>query len=414
MEKLENIEKKSSGMEPMIILIYLALKPLYLFPSGLPQISDMFLMVGMFYLFVKHRGKFSIPNRAGAALKILGVLVVYQTSINIIYTLRTGEDLYLISLFYIFNLIAFSEFIIISSVSDIKRVRAATATGAMLGIVLSCVGLVVYSSAIRQAGFFNNPNQLGYYGVIVFSLALILEESIPKWKKYLIECCSFWAVFVSGSKAGFIALSMMMVAKLIFHRKKRSPGVQLLQLFAAVAVIFTFYLFLYSDSYIVTTNRRLSFMRDRLLNMQSENDSNLGSGRGYNRIAEIGLSAVWGVGEGAYERFETLRGLEVHSSYATMVVCYGYIGLFLLYLFVLKCIKFKGQLLKNLILSSGILLYWITHNGLRNTIMWIFWGVLLCESLAVSEEDEPEIPGDAAGIPKLTERSSGMENRNAE
>ena len=57
----------------------------------------------------------------------------------------------------------------------------------------------------------------------------------------------------------------------------------------------------------------------------TENDTALGTGRGYNRIFEMD-HFVFGMGEGGYDRFSSLNGMEAHSSYVTLFVSYGVVG----------------------------------------------------------------------------------------
>ena len=54
-------ESRALG-EGIILTIYLVLKPLYLFSSGLPQISDMFLIAAALYMLIRGRGKILVPR----------------------------------------------------------------------------------------------------------------------------------------------------------------------------------------------------------------------------------------------------------------------------------------------------------------------------------------------------------------
>jgi hypothetical protein len=108
------------------------------------------------------------------------------------------------------------------------------------------------------------------------------------------------------------------------------------------------------------------------LDQSLDSGVNLGSSRGYDRIAEMGSNFFWGCGEGAFYRFNVMRGNETHSSFATIIVSYGLIGaLMYLRLFLIVLKKQMKLVRKYTVIFSGILFYWVSHNGLRNTLFWI-------------------------------------------
>ena len=136
-------------------------------------------------------------------------------------------------------------------------------------------------------------------------------------------------------------------------------------------IILAVYL-LFFDNSIYQKNGILYLFRNRLDRIWLESDSSLGDGRGYNRIFEIGSNLLWGMGEGGYYRFDTMSGHETHSSYVAIFVSYGIFG-FLLWIKTIAGLLFtynRNKLL-SFCLFSGIFLYWITHQGLRNTVFWL-------------------------------------------
>ena len=83
---------------------------------------------------------------------------------------------------------------------------------------------------------------------------------------------------------------------------------------------------MYSDWEFLNDKKLVRSIRLRMGSLTTENDSNLGISRGYDRILEIKSWIFVGVGEGAYNRFTVMRGMEVHSLYASYLVSYGIIG----------------------------------------------------------------------------------------
>ena len=113
----------------------------------------------------------------------------------------------------------------------------------------------------------------------------------------------------------------------------------------------------------------------------------LGSGRGYSRIWEIGVHFLWGVGEGAYNRFQTMKGMEIHSTFASLLVSYGLTGLIGYALIFFRGIVYRGNAIRNLIVFSGVLLYQVTHNGIRNTLLWLFLALFILHQTTLLSPD---------------------------
>jgi hypothetical protein len=98
-------------------------------------------------------------------------------------------------------------------------------------------------------------------------------------------------------------------------------------------------------------------------------------GRGYDRILNNPEYLALGAGEGGYYRFDTLLiAGEVHSSFGTILFCYGVVGLFLFFRFLFYV--FKGSSLFELLYFVPIFAYSITHQGLRDTFFWVFLGLV--------------------------------------
>lgn len=206
-------------------------------------------------------------------------------------------------------------------------------------------------------------------------------------KKVIILFLSILACILSGSKAAIISMGILLFI-IVTSREKKSIYSYLMLFTLIIGLCVMVWLFLYGNISIITDNTRLLFIRNRIIGMNTENDSSLGTGRGYDRIYEMGNNLLWGIGEGAYNRFITMRGKEIHSTYATLFVSYGVIG-FLSYALVFKlCLGKKRIFIKNLLYISGVALYAITHNGLRNTLLWILLAIILTMNKMTGISDE--------------------------
>lgn len=362
-----------------IITLYLCLKPIYLFPSGLPQISDMLLMLYVLYIIITKRGIIHFPSKANSIILLLIGLFWYQLLINLIWSTITTYDLFINCLFYLFNTIAFIVCCYICYEFNVDQVKQSILNGCLVSCLISIIGLYIGDQSVRAIGFFNNPNQLGYHGLLLVSFVFLCAKERFEMKSLLIIVGSFWLIISSASKAALLGSFFLVISYYIFTKESKGKKNRIFSVFIVLIVFVVIYLLLYSDNYWISSNRQISFMRNRLFTMQTENDSDLGSGRGYNRIGEMGINLLWGMGEGGYERFSVMRGAEIHSTYASFIVSYGLIGItWLIFFFVLivRSNSFIESLRKAMILS-GLLLYGISHNGIRNTLLWIFFAVVL-------------------------------------
>lgn len=376
--------------ERWIILIYFILKPLYFFKSGLPQISDMFLILMIFYLLLRDRGKVVLPKKSLTWITVFAGILIYQVLIDIIWTAVTGDTKMLINaMHYVFNFLAAVLCIFIGNRIGIRQLVRTVAEGCFWCAAIILFGMALNAnSGIRRTGFFNNPNQLGYIALILLSCVLLFEKEFSVLKKAILIGITIFASIFSLSKASIIGIGGLAVCYTIFGNADKKVRQTVFQVILILLICFLTYWLLFSDSRIVLGNRVLSMFRRRILNLNSENDSSLGSGRGYTRVFEMGVHFFWGMGEGAYRRFTSLSGYEVHSTYINTLVSYGLIGM-IAYAYIFLRPLFNGKYTaRNFACFSGILLYFVVHNGIRNTLLWILIAVVLQISIAGPQEEE--------------------------
>ena len=365
--------------ETNIIAIYILLKPLYLFPSGLPQISDLILMLYVIYTIITKKGKLHISTEVMNVYLILCGLFLYQLFINLFWSAITNSNMYTNNLFYLFNILSFMLCCYLGDRFGMKRIKQSVIDGCFFSCILSLVGLYISDNGVRATSFFNNPNQLGYHGILLLSFVFLCTEKELGIKSIFIIIGSIWLIISSASKAALIGAFFLVVSYFIIGKESRGIKQKIFNILIVCLAFCVIYLLLYSDNRSISSNEQISFMRYRLFNMQAEDDSNLGAGRGYDRIGEMGINIIWGMGEGANERFSIMKGAEAHSTYASFLVSYGLIGILWFICFFASLIQDKRRLtiIKYLTVMSGLLLYGISHNGIRNTLLWLFFAVML-------------------------------------
>lgn len=388
-------QKRSTPLgEGIIITIYFILKPLYLFSSGLPQISDMLLIVAAGALLFLEKGIVRFPQRYArwvySFLLTLGFQVIVQGTW---WVVTSDNRMLLMATYYIFNFIAALLCLYIGQKIGAERLKLAICKGCFYSILVTGVGFVLNSgSGIRNAGFFNNPNQLGYYSLLILTIIAFFPDQLPKWQNLVIIVVSIWGNIVSLSKASIIGLAGLAVLYAMFGTKHRVTAKRLLIQIAFLLVILgAIYWFMNTSSPLVAGNRTLYVLRYRIQRMGIENDSSLGVGRGYDRVKEMGVHLLWGMGEGAYYRFRIMPGYEIHATFVNILVSYGIIGLFAYLWLMGKSFFQRGTRLKNLACCSGLILYSLTHNGIRNTLLWILIAAVLQTAPQLENDHGQEI-----------------------
>lgn len=382
-----------------VLIIYIALKPLYLSASGTMQICDLFFAAAVAYLaFVK--GKFIFSRDSFSAIKLLLILVFYIIMVNGTWFILTEDRGLLVkSLFYVFNLISFCVCCLVATTVGLDKLKRAIAKGCCFSALLTAVGIIIYRGLkARNTGFFNNPNQLGYYSLIILTALLLWPAAFTTFEKLTVATISVWATISSGSKAAIIGLAFMLFIYIVIGRGKITKKKLTIQIALLILLLAAVYYFLYGNSTFISSNATLSYVRYRILHMASENDSSFGFGRGYNRVFEMGSNVFWGMGEGAFDRFQTLRGLEVHSTYASILVSYGIWGTLLFVVCLKKIIIIPGYVKRNLCCLTGIAMYSLTHNGIRNTLIWILFAVMFLEAEGTQKENRGMIENEIENI----------------
>lgn len=386
-----NIQKQRVGFgEGIVILLYFALKPLYLTSSGSLQLSDIVLLCSIAMFVLQSRGKIVMQQKSTEITSIFVFILLYQICVNLVWSIIVDDNsINRHSLYYVFNFLAFTVCLYIGERIGIDRIKKAVALGAFFSAIITVIGLIFFTGiGTRSTGFFNNPNQLGYYSVIMLTIIALCKDQLTKIQIVIIFIVSFWSMIASLSKAAIIAYFGELLVLILFNQKKKSLKRVIVQLLLIAALGTAIYLLFFSDSSLVLENETLLQMRYRILYMSEENDSNLAYGRGYARVLEMIPHIIWGTGEGAYERFVARHGTEVHSTFISLLTCYGLIGLMsYLYLFA-NCMGKGKRFFNSCVIITGLFLYSITHNGIRNTLLWLILAVMFLDNNPVKKQIE--------------------------
>ena len=397
------VVEKRTFFAKFLICAYLILKPFYLLDAPF-QISDIILIILFVYLACVRYVNYIVPSKAKIGFQYYVCFMVWAILINMAWYLylainqaeMADSRFFTSAVYYIFNGIAMLVILWLYELLGRRLIQIF-----VYGNFASCMSTVLYSLitikredwSSRQVAGFQNPNQLAYYAVVIMAVAVLWGGYIlTKMQVLLMLAGALYLNMISMSKAGILAGMVMILLCWLYRFGNRRIFCTRLKasiVLGGIGIASALLLLIITGhgSSILTMAGNLWA---RILNMRNENDSNLGNGRGYNRAFEMGANFLWGMGEGAYERFQIMNGNEIHSTIVSIYVSYGLIGLFLWGIAVLKLLLQEKYILYSFLCFSGIFLYWLTHNGVRNTIVWMVFMLIAISGYHSMKEGKNE------------------------
>jgi len=347
--------------------LYLVLKPFYFWRSAIPQVSD-FIIIAMVvvYLF-KNRFRVDFHRKSMKVLILSFTFFIYILTVNSLWNiiLFNRIDVIRISFYYIYNCLVLLFIIILGrAYADLNAFVYRSIAFSVFLQVFFFFYLGGFSGS-RAIAFFNNPNQLGYHGLLCCSLLIILfNNKINNSLTFVVSLLlSSLLIFVSLSKAAIISLFFELIGLLFLVRLRTKLKYRILIIYFIIVFLIIFSFFLDELLY---NNLLFNSVFQRLSSIGVDEDDSL-AGRGYNRLLEYSDYLFFGIGEGAYFRF-TPPG-EFHSTIGNILLSYGFIGL-LLFMILIWSLFQHGKAIEIICLIS-IFAYGLTHNGIRNTFFWI-------------------------------------------
>lgn len=280
------------------IILYLFLSPFYLFPSGLPQISDLVLVLGIAFVIVRRRGIVWPTSRFIRVLYILLFNIIMVNLLTALFLQTSGPVLP--TMYYVYNsIVAFFvlALFMIHRDSLLKMFFWSVAVSSLAQFALTVARMDF--ARFRQVGFFNNPNQLGYYSLINLAIIAVTNREAKTSRGFLavIIVINVFLAMLSNSKSALISSVIIVVPVLVqlIHKRrfKRAQLTFLILLIPILVVVLTIYnssILSFTETVFQNTQRRLS-----LIGMDS--DDNL-TGRGYGRIALYPEFILFGAAEG--------------------------------------------------------------------------------------------------------------------
>ncbi|WP_323758226.1 hypothetical protein [Roseivirga sp.] len=351
--------------------IYLIAFPFYFFPAGSAQPSDIFIVV-MIGLYVVAR-KFNLSGSLMESFSRFMRFCVYITIVNLgVFISLLGEankglPWFVFSAFYFYNLFVMGFALSLYRQYG-KRFLYTTVYSCLIAAALQITlsfFLETGGEGIRGSLFFTNPNQLGYYSLCGLAIVLVLETMIklPKLMVYLGFFLFSYLALISVSKAAIGAMVILFGVYLLANGILSTRNIFALIVVGGLGVFG-----------LTKTEFGANFQKN--LEARNLNEADRPEEitewqyRGYDRISNHPEYMVFGAGEGGYNRFDTfIEGHEMHSSFGTIVFCYGIPGTVLFVMFIFSLLKKLPWYY--VVYSLPLFAYGVTHMGLRFTIFWV-------------------------------------------
>lgn len=347
-------------------------------PAGLPQPGDAFLAIAFVFAVVASR---RIPAATDLYIT-LGVFVVWVAIINTAWAvIYPADDFMLGTLFYLFNAIVML-FIVALGCQDWQQLRAVVRYACAAALALQAAYIATHppvldADGIRAVGTFHNPNQLGYWALLLMAMiAVAMERSRLRLLEVAALACGYYALLMSLSKAAIAggALLLALVLACCGLSRRLMIGAALVLLFVAAWTIGT-------GAPIGERLARLDLVErieHRFTSMGSQSDDDVMS-RGYHRVLAYPEHLLFGAGEGGFQRFRDDQGVyEIHSTFANVLFSYGVVGSVLFGALLLAV--FRRAPWAHVLYFAPIALYGLTHMGLRFSEFWLFLGLVYAQA----------------------------------
>jgi hypothetical protein len=353
-------------MQSALFSLGVALFPLYVFPSGGVQPAHLLLAIFSLLLFFE-RG---VPITKWSVLLLATSL--YVLGVESFYALKGGALQYIINAIYLsYNLVLASAVFVYCRRFGVRPLAVGIFLSTFLILGFYLANRVFGANSVRFAASFNNPNQLGFYSIILVSFAYLFHRVGVTGYFLTASLVTMAAMFsfLSLSKAAIIPV--IIFAFIVLKPENSGRGERLVWVAGTLTVVFVFVFFYWQgllDDYRVVS---------RIEGMLDESDTSL-EARGYLAFLDAnGVQLMFGMGS---ENVREIVGHEVHSTLASVFQYYGLFGLLLFggaLLVWARKLWARFDMTALFCIAGPAMLYGLTHNGTRFSIFWILFGASL-------------------------------------
>ncbi|MCI0427261.1 MAG: hypothetical protein L0Z46_04530 [Nitrospiraceae bacterium] len=346
------------------LFLAVLLEPIYVLPSGLPQVSDAFF-AGFIATSLFAAG-YRPTNHLFLLLLCVFVFWVFSvTTFWAVYLLLPWGMLH--ALYIIYNAIICWQVAAHTATSD--KLLKAVAVAALVSLCVQALLIVALpSESSRATGSANNPNQFAYWALNAMAVSLLASHYWSVFRKWAVLATTAATIVVlhSISKASAAALIMFLAMLSLQSRKGR--------VLVAVGLLLTPLIILTPSQISISDSDLYNRWRVRILERgEGLNISEMVTHRKYDRLFEHPEYLVLGASAVRPDRPRDKEDKEIHSTFANLAYSYGVIGL-LLFLGIVAAAIYGN--LHNAVFLLPAFVYGFTHNGIRSTLLWVLIGLL--------------------------------------
>lgn len=358
-------EFQLGSLTKILIFLFFALKPLYLWDSGLPQFSDFFIIPLVALLLLDKKSKvssaFNNQNFTAFIAFVIWIILVNMVAAFILSELSILRH----SIIYFYDLIC--ALTIIYFITNYQRATTRIIFYGVFYAVLIQFIVIVSSSAFtsRSLGLFNNPNQLAYFSILSAASLIILNNSLKF--SGIVAGIGIMLSTISGilsmSRSGLLGIMVLLLGMYVWPSgtKKSNKNIRFMIMCSS---LITFIIIFFS-----TSLKSTEWFQVLLARITKDSSAEIGSDRGYERLFKFPEYWFTGLGEGAYWRFDS--NMELHSTLGNILLSYGLIGLIIFFYAIHKILIVNSYMYFYIIVA--VFMYGLAHNGLRNTLLWIIF-----------------------------------------
>lgn len=349
---------KSTTRRPSFLVVLLLLSffmsQFYIWKSGLPQFSHIFIILAFLTFIVKGR----IIDISST--KLLSVFILYVILVNLIWFFINGFDSeYLKStLYWLFNLLIFILLMNLKNTSVdtfFEYVLKIIFFSYLLEISIWLVGFGRYDYFPRYNGFFNDPNQMAFWVLSTCSIYLYISKK--KIKNLIVFSLAIFLLLLTLSRSALLGVPFLAIA--LVAKQKGNVANRLLLTILSLIGLMIVGMFFYSRGV-------FNDIITRLIDGIDEKDSQI-EGRGFDVLLSYPEHLFFGAGQGGYAIYHPI-GNEIHSTWFGIIFYYGSFGLALFLGFLYQI--FKKLSFADKILFLGPMFYGFTTYSARTTIFW--------------------------------------------
>lgn len=332
----------------------------YLWGSGLPQFSHIFLFLSFLFFSLNYNIDSSIE------LKVLNFFIIYVFFVNLIWFFLIKDFSYLVSLVYwIFN---YFLFIILTSMPNnklnffIEKLLWLIFLSYIVEVVIWALGLGRSYFYPRYNGLFNDPNQMAFWVLSSCSIFLLISKN--NLFKILVFFLAMFLILLTMSRSAIIGFAIVTIGYILNYNLSIIKKIIIVFLsFSSVAIAAVGMYF-------------LGFFGDIILRFQDGFDerNDQAEGRGFFILLDNSEYLLFGAGQGGYHLYNPY-GNEMHSTWLGILFYYGIVGLSIFLFFIFRVMKNLTTAEK--LIFIGPMFYGFTTYNARTILFWFLICIFL-------------------------------------